>query len=183
MMTPPLPPQPRADAQRSLAPHKRVKRAALLSAAALIATITAGTAHADSDAPLLPATPNPVYTQECGACHLPYPPALLPAASWPRLMAKLNRHYGTDASLDPAAEKALTAWLQANAGTYKKVRRDPTPPPDERITRSAWFQREHREISPAVWQRPAVKSAANCAACHTQAEQGDFSERQIRIPR
>jgi len=42
---------------------------------------------------------------------------------------------------------------------------------------------EHGEVPSAVWRSPAVKSAANCAACHTGAEKGDFRERGIRIPR
>ena len=61
--------------------------------------------------------------------------------------------------------------------------RDPSPPPQDRITRSAWFLREHGEVRPATWALPAVKSAANCAACHTRADQGEFRERDIRIPR
>jgi mono/diheme cytochrome c family protein len=28
-----------------------------------------------------------------------------------------------------------------------------------------------------------VKSAANCIACHTQADQGNFDEHTVRIPR
>lgn len=139
------------------------------------------TALADDDnrarTPLLPK-----YQQECGACHVAYPPGLLPAASWPRIMNHLQRHYGTDASVDPATLKALSVWLNANAGTYKRVREDP---PEDRITRSAWFVRKHneREVAPATWKLAAVKTAANCAACHTQAEKGSFSEREIRIPR
>ena len=125
----------------------------------------------------------PAYQQECAACHLAYPPGLLPAASWRRLMADLPHHFGTDASVDAATLKQLSGWLEANAGTYKKVMRDPTPPPQDRITKAAWFVREHDEIPPATWARPAIKSAANCAACHTRAEQGEFRERDIRIPR
>ena len=30
---------------------------------------------------------------------------------------------------------------------------------------------------------PAIRSAAGCIACHTQADQGDFNERSVRIPR
>ena len=60
--------------------------------------------------------------------------------------------------------------------------RDPAPPPEDRITRSAWFVREHREVDAATWKRKAVGSAANCAACHANAAQGSFSEREIRIP-
>lgn len=125
--------------------------------------------------PLLPA-----YQQECAACHIAYPPGMLPAASWQRLMGNLQNHYGTDASLDAATVKQLSVWLNTHAGTYKRVS---APPPDDRITRSAWFIREHDEVPAATWKRPAVKSAANCAACHTQADQGDFRERNIRIPR
>ena len=128
-----------------------------------------------AQAPLLPQ-----YKAECASCHLAYPPGMLPAASWQRLMSNLQRHFGTDASVDAAAAKELSAWLSANAGTDRRVR---DAPPEDRITRSAWFIREHHEVSAATWQRPAIKGAANCAACHTRADQGDFSERSIRIPR
>jgi cytochrome c peroxidase len=131
--------------------------------------------HQKSALPLLPQ-----YKQECAACHVAYPPGLLPAASWQRLMNNLPRHFGTDASLDPAATKALSSWLVAHAGTSKRARE---VPPDDRITRSAWFIRKHDELSAATWRLPAVKSAANCAACHTGADHGDFNERNIRIPR
>lgn len=120
------------------------------------------------------------YQQECGACHLAYPPGMLPAASWQRTMDTLNRHHGSDASLDAAALKEITAWLMANAGTDRRARE---APPEDRITRSAWFVRQHDEVSAATWKRPAVKSAANCGACHTSADQGDFNERNVRIPR
>jgi hypothetical protein len=43
--------------------------------------------------------------------------------------------------------------------------------------------REHREVSPSTWNLPGVKSAANCVACHTRADQGDFNEHTVRIPR
>lgn len=155
---------------------RRLQSAVLFGAALAVS----GTAMADGDSrgPRLPLLPK--YQQECAACHLAFPPGMLPATSWPRLMNNLPRHYGTDASLDAATVQELSAWLQANAGTYKRVSE---PPPDERITRSAWFTRKHDEVSAASWKLPAVKSAANCAACHTRAEQGDFSERSVRIPR
>jgi hypothetical protein len=105
---------------------------------------------------------------------------MLPGGSWKRLMANLPQHFGTDASLDPAAVKELGAWLGANAGTYKRVREEP---PQDRITRSAWFIRKHDEVSAATWKLPSVKSAANCAACHTRADKGDFNEDNVRIPK
>jgi hypothetical protein len=122
----------------------------------------------------------PLYQQECGACHLAYPPQLLPAPSWQRLMAGLARHFGTDASLDGATAHTLATWLAANAG---RSRRGAETPPDDRITRAAWFAREHRELAASTWKLPAVGSAANCAACHPAAGQGEFDEHAVRIPR
>jgi mono/diheme cytochrome c family protein len=151
--------------------------------AALACLLAAGPSQADGDraaarVPLLPA-----YKQECAACHLAFPPGLLPAASWRRLMDNLPRHFGTDASLDAATLAQINGWLAAYAGTDRKVARDPSPPPQDRITRAAWFVREHDEVRAATWALPAVKTAANCAACHTRADQGEFRERDIRIPR
>lgn len=151
--------------------------------AATTAALLLGSAAADEGRRAPTVQPLPAYAQECGACHLAYPPGLLPAASWQRLMGSLPRHFGSDASLDDAATaRAVAAWLQANAGTHRRLRRDPAPPPEDRISRSAWFQREHREISPAVWQRKSVGSAARCDACHAGAARGDFDEHTVRIP-
>lgn len=122
----------------------------------------------------------PKYLQECASCHVAFPPTLMPAASWGRIMGNLPQHFGTDASLDAATQKELTTWIDAHAGTYKRVSEEP---PQDRITRTVWFVRKHNEVSAATWKLPAVKSAANCAACHTTAEKGDFDERNIRTPR
>ena len=128
-----------------------------------------------------PATPLlPEYKQECAACHLAYPPGALPAESWQRLMHDLPRHFGTDASLDPAAVERLSRWLTDHAGSWKRVG---SIPAEDRITRSDWFVRKHREVGSATWRLPALKSPSNCAACHAGADQGDFDEDRVRIPR
>jgi cytochrome c5 len=126
------------------------------------------------------AAASPVYVQECGACHVAYPPGLLPAASWQRLIGHLDKHFGVDASLDEVALQQIRAHVQAGAGSNRRVRE---VPPDDRITRSAWFVRKHDEVSARTWKLPAVKSASNCSACHAQAQQGDFNENDVRIPR
>jgi hypothetical protein len=133
-----------------------------------------------ADGRLMPTQVPPVYKQECAACHMAYPPGMLPAASWQRIMLGLDKHYGSDASMAPEQVQQVSAWLKANAGTYKRVREEP---PQDRITRSAWFSRKHREVDSAVWKRVSVKSAAQCEACHTQAENGNYDEHQVRIPR
>lgn len=149
--------------------------AAFAAALALFAGVSQAGDHGSRAVPLLPA-----YQEECGSCHAPYPPGLLPAASWQRVMGSLPRHYGTDASLDPAAARQLSSWLAANAGASRRTR---GAPPEDRITRSAWFSREHDDVPAATWRSAAVKSPANCGACHAQANRGDFDEHRIRIPR
>lgn len=121
----------------------------------------------------------PKYKQECAACHVAYPPQLLPAESWQRLMRGLPNHFGTDASLDAASVKQISMWLEQHAGAGQRAQ---TAPPEDRITRSAWFQREHHEVSPRTWQLPKVKNASNCMACHARANQGVFNEHEVRIP-
>lgn len=160
--------------------HSNLKN---LSLALLLAAGMVTAAQADdhgSQGPTVP--PLPKYQQECTACHIAYPPGLLPAASWGRVMGSLGKHYGTDASLDAASVREISGWLKANAGTYKRVSEEP---PQDRISKSAWFLRKHRdgEVPADVWKRKAVGSAANCAACHTNAEKGNFNEHDVRIPR
>ena len=154
-----------------------------LQHALLIAVIASGfvqSAMADDNrrSTVLPLLPK--YKQECASCHIAYPPGMLPATSWKRVMDNLPRHYGSDASLDATAVKQISAWLTANAGTGKRAN---DAPPQDRITRSTWFVRQHDEVAASVWKLPAVKSAANCSACHPQSDQGNFNEHSVRIPR
>lgn len=146
--------------------------------AASLSLVPIGAAFADGGR-VMPSKVPPAYTQECASCHTAYPPGLLPARSWQRVMGGLDRHYGTDASLDPATVQQLSAWLQTYAGTYKRVSEEP---PQDRITRSAWFERKHRKVEPTVWQLPSIKSAANCAACHAGADQGRFDDDNLLLP-
>jgi len=136
-------------------------------------------APALADGNLQPRQALPIYKPECAACHLAYPPGLLPARSWTRIMSGLDKHYGSDASLDPAAVQQISRWLQTEAGTYKRVAE---APPEDRITRSAWFVSKHSKLDPQVWKHASVKSAANCAACHTGADKGDFDDDGVTLP-
>ena len=128
----------------------------------------------------LPAATNPAWKSECGRCHVAYPPGLLPAASWRAIMAGLDRHFGNDATIDAATGAAIEAFLVANAGRDRS--KPPTAEPILRITETRGFRHEHDDVAPATFESPAVKSAANCGACHLNADSGRFSEREIRIP-
>lgn len=133
---------------------------------------------------------NATYREECGSCHMPYPAGLLPARSWQQLMGSLDDHFGDNAELDAQTHKEVSDYLLANSADQADARRsqkimrslksDETP---LRITDTAYFRREHHDIPDKMVKGNAeVKSFSNCNACHQRAEQGSFSEREIRIP-
>lgn len=130
----------------------------------------------------LPAGAPPAFPTECGSCHVAYPPQFLPADDWRRVMAGLDKHYGDNARLDEPTRRAIEDFLVRNAGSPAKLGRSNTARQRElpRLTETPWFQREHQEVPPAEWRQ--VKTPANCAACHTQAAQGSFREREIVMP-
>lgn len=156
--------------------HPRSRRTATLVAIALAALGTHARADEHGHAARMPL--KPLYVQECGSCHVPYPPRMLPTDSWARLMKGLDRHFGTDASLDPADVQALSTWL-ANEGRRTT---GGVPPPEDRISRTTWFAHEHGHIEPSTWRLPSVRTPSNCQACHSTADQGQFGERSLRMP-
>jgi len=123
-----------------------------------------------------------LYVQECASCHMAYPGKLLPVASWQRIMGKLDKHFGVDASLDTLSQHKIQAWLLNNAATGSQFKKEP---PNDRITLSSWFLRKHNknEVSPSVWKRASIGSSSNCIACHAEAAKGDFEENKVRIPK
>ena len=127
----------------------------------------------------LPADTPASYRAECGACHLPYPPALLAAGDWRRLLSGLETHFGSDASLNAEERQAIAAFLARHAGNPSRLGEAGNPP---RISQTARFVRQHREVPARFWRDPRVKSAANCEACHRGAANGHFGEHDIAIP-
>jgi hypothetical protein len=148
--------------------------------ATLLTGMIVGLAHADDDDDHRAVAKNKVWQTECGACHVAYPPRMLPAESWRAVMSGLDKHFGSDASLDKATAREIGDFLEKNAG---RSRRDSTGKPLLRITETRWFIHEHDEISDRTWKNPKVKSPANCTACHPGAENGNFNEHNIRIPK
>ncbi len=145
----------------------------------IAAATTTHALHADAGSKQY-AVNEPAYAQECGSCHVPYPPALLAAPSWRAVVGGLDKHFGTDASIEAAPRAAILAFLEKNAGS-----RDTGAggKPLLRISETAWFRKEHdKHVSAAILKSPEVKSYANCAACHPGAERGSYAERDIRVP-
>lgn len=127
----------------------------------------------------LPADAPPAYAAECGSCHLAFPPALLAAADWRRVMTGLDRHYGDNAALDADTARVIGDFLARHGGNADRYAHGGTPP---RLTATAWFQRKHRKVPSHLWQDARVRSAANCSACHPGAETGRYGEHDIALP-
>jgi hypothetical protein len=145
------------------------------------ATLVLEHARAGDDEHFPPVT-DPLTLKECGGCHLAFPPAMLPAASWRKLMAGLDDHFGDDASLDADTAAQITRYLVANAGDggarhsarlLRGLGADAAP---LRITELPRWVREHDEVPRREWTSKEVGSKANCAACHADAEKGYFED-------
>jgi len=132
-----------------------------------------------AERPLMPSNVLPAYKNECASCHMAYPPAMLSKPSWQRIMGSLDKHYGTDASVDAATERQIGVWLQSLGGTYKRVE---ASSPGDRLTTTKWFEKKHRKIEPSVWIRKSINGKAQCQACHQGADIGDFEDDRVRIP-
>jgi hypothetical protein len=168
------------------------KGLSLISVATLVVvtSIAFSDDHANTSSRGRAAPPNPQYTQDCGTCHLAYPPGLLPARSWNHLIDTLDNHFGENAELPPADRERLRAFLTQNAADQvsdKRSRRvmaslrGATP---ARITDIPYIVAKHREIPRgAIGPNAQVKSLSDCAACHGPgAAQGVFHEHDVVIP-
>ena len=58
---------------------------------------------------------NQLYIKECGSCHFPYQPGLLPANSWKKMMVNLDKHFGVDATIAPEDFETLSKYLNDNS--------------------------------------------------------------------
>ena len=147
-------------------------------------------ANGNSKDPGVAPVSDSLYAQECSACHFAYQPGLMPARSWQQMMADLENHFGENAELEAVDQQALTNYLVHNAADDSKYKRsvkimrslskDQTP---LRITEIPYMVQKHDKLLPKmVVGNPSVKSLSYCEKCHTRADTGYYSERDIVIP-
>lgn len=133
------------------------------------------------------------YLTECGDCHIAYPPNMLPRASWQRMMADLDNHFGDNAELDASKSAEISAFLERHADgrmkgskgsrKYYDIQRAASKHASLRITETGWFRAKHHEIPKGMVQNnPDIMSFSRCDACHTNAARGSYDEHDIRIP-
>lgn len=143
----------------------------------LLLVLLTGSTVAFADGGRLAVPNHPAWKDECGSCHIAYPPQLLTAENWKQLMGGLDKHFGANATVDPATGKDILGFIERYAGAGARH-----SAPSMRISDTPWFTREHRKVSKDDWFAPSVKRRSNCTACHINAERGDWSERGIRMP-
>ena len=120
-----------------------------------------------------------VTQTECGACHMVYPAALLPARSWDALTSDLANHFGEDASLEQTVVDGIKAYLMSNAGDVAGdgrglIRGVPQDQAPLRISELPMFTRIHGNFSPRTMKKIGV--AGNCSFCHQAAAKGMFDD-------
>jgi hypothetical protein len=130
-----------------------------------------------------------LYQEECGSCHLAYPPHLLPSASWKAIMNGLDDHFGDNAELTVDMNRQITTFLDVNASdrgdrmTNARLLHGVVGDPPLRITELHYFKKEHNEIPRRMIEdNPKVQSLSRCDACHQDAARGRFDEDEILIP-
>ena len=133
---------------------------------------------------------NQLYIKECGSCHFPYQAGLLPANAWNKMMANLENHFNSDASVSAENFQTISKYLNDNSAEknmqYKRSNRivsslNTNQVPDS-ISTTPYMIKKHREIRKDLITQPEVKGLFNCIACHTTADKGLYGERDIKIP-
>lgn len=133
---------------------------------------------------------NALYLKECGSCHFAYQPGLLPQNAWDKMMNNLENHFDTDASLAKEDWISISNYLNQNSAEknmqYKRSNRivsslRSAEIPDS-ISKTPYMIAKHNEIRPSLITQKEVKGIFNCIACHTTADRGIYSERDINIP-
>ena len=135
---------------------------------------------------------NEQYKEECGSCHFPYQPGLLPERSWLKLLeaTSLEDHFGDNAEMDESLRKPIEAFLSENAADkshYKRSKKivaslkaEETP---LRISEVRYIQRKHRSMTDEyVKNNRYVKSLAQCDKCHQMADKAVYDDDTVMIP-
>lgn len=131
-----------------------------------------------------------LHKKECGACHTPYQAYFLPAASWEKIMAGLNKHFGENAEFGVEDQAAITQYLKTNAADHTKNKRGERvmaslggKAAPLQLTEIPYIIKMHHEVPKKIFvNNPQLKSLSNCGVCHPGAAAGDYDEDRVKIP-
>jgi len=133
--------------------------------ASLTSSFVPSVVHAET----FPVITNKTVLNECGDCHMAFPPETLPKASWEHIIGNLEDHFGEDASLDADVTQKILTFHVTNASDVSEVRaagKWSTTGTPKRLTNVERFDDKHGSCSDEVWTHEKIKSKSNCLACH-----------------
>jgi cytochrome b len=132
---------------------------------------------------------HPQFANECGSCHITYPPYLLPKRSWVTMMGDLENHFGDDASIDEAVNLSILTFLKNNSAenstheaAFKILKSLKDNNSTIAVTKIPYWEKKHKKISDDVFKDEKIKSKANCKACHIDIENGLIENDLIKVP-
>ena len=141
----------------------------------------------------------PIYNDECGACHKPYPPFMLPDTSWDRIKDGLKNHFGEKISPDHNKSdnrisindqtvifrylKNYSADKSTREISVKVMKSLNGARGRKSITKIRIWKDIHSKIPRHIFKSKKVKRKANCFACHKNFEKGMLEDIDIKIPR
>ena len=132
---------------------------------------------------------NQTYKTTCEGCHLAYPPQMLPAYSWKKILDQSDNHFGEQIPVDSKSKETIVKYLSENGADRSscekavKIMKSLKGETPLRITEVPYIRQKHRKIPPEVLNRKTIGSLSNCRACHKTAEQGFFDDHSVVIPR
>ena len=139
------------------------------------------------------------YYTECGACHHPYPPFMLPTSSWLRVKEGLKNHFGEEIS--PIMKKGenrisindqtvIFNYLVENSAdkstrevSVKVMKSLSGARGRKSITKIQYWKDTHANIPNYIFKSQKVKRKSNCFACHKNFEKGILEDIDIKIPK
>jgi hypothetical protein len=153
--------------------------AAGVAVIALVAALEAAFGFARSDpeppGPLQEANVGaPAELKQCGDCHMVFPSRMLPSRSWAAILSTMDDHFGEDAAIPKKDLDVIRDFLTSHAAdspgaTFRDRHFLAALPSDStplRITATPWWNQMHADFNFDGVKHSAVKSAANCLACH-----------------
>ena len=138
------------------------------------------------------------YYTECGACHKPYPPYMLPSSSWSRIRGDLKNHFGEEIS--PTMKKGENRISLNDQTVIFKYLKENSADESKReisikvlnslngargrksITKIKYWKEVHSGIPTYIFKSKKVKRKSNCFACHKNFEKGLLEDIDINIP-
>ena len=146
-----------------------------LTVVALAGIVSVARSDTEPPGPLVPGNEGaPAALQECGDCHMVFSSRMLPSRSWAAILSMMDDHFGENAAISKKDLDEIRNFLTSHAAD------SPDATPRERhflsallpsstplrITATPWWNQMHADFNFDAVKHSAVKSAANCVACH-----------------